>query len=100
METHKISPDCPPKEARNDYRAVVDEIKSFYASSNQPNQFRAFVLTKQFNSVQGAVKALRDKTSQFLHFPYIIKVQVVIHIQVRNVSYHTKKYHAWKIYSF
>lgn len=66
METHKIAPDYLPREAREDYRAVVDEMKSFYSNCKQPNQFRAFVLSKQFNSVQGAVKALREKTGTVL----------------------------------
>lgn len=57
-----ISPEFPPTESRCDYRAIVDEIKHFYNFKNCPNHFRIFVLKDQFNSAQGAVKFLREKT--------------------------------------
>lgn len=62
-ETHQISPEYPPTESRDDYRNVVEEMKNFYIHK-QSNQFHVFVLTKQFNSVQGGIRVLRDKTGK------------------------------------
>lgn len=66
MATHKIAPDNVPAEGRDDYDAIVDEIKKFYGYEEFRKQFRAFTLSSQFNFVQGAIREIRQKASKMI----------------------------------